>query len=151
MFLGVVYYVVEKHNPKNTTATASNIVPSFKDVRGEDDARAAVEHAVAQRFGREASKDDRVDSTDACAGEEGGDSLPCHREVDGDGVAFFDAERLEDIGDGADFTEEFAVRDFATFIGLIGFVYDGSLSKRFTIDRGDQHSSFAIIIVIAII
>lgn len=70
-----------------------------------------------------------MDGADAGASEEGGDGLPCHREVDRDGVSLLDAHGLEDIGDTADFTEELRVRDVAALVGLVGFVNDGGLSQ----------------------
>ena len=60
-------------------------------IAGNDDAAFAVLDAIAEGFRGEASKDDGVDSADAGAGEEGGDGVPGHGEVDGNGVAAFDA------------------------------------------------------------
>lgn len=88
----------------------------------------AVKHAITKGLGRETCEDDGVDGTDTSAGEEGGDGLPCHGQVDRDGVALLDAQRLEDIGDAAHFTEKLRVRNFPALVGFIGFVDDGGLS-----------------------
>lgn len=98
-------------------------------VRSEEDLALAVDHTITKRLGRETCEDDGMDGADAGASEEGGDGLPCHREVDRDGVSLLDAHGLEDIGDTADFTEELRVRDVAAFVGLVGFVNDGGLSQ----------------------
>lgn len=71
-----------------------------------------------------------MDGTDTSTGEEGSDGLPGHRQVYGDGIAFLDAERFEDIGDAANLAEEFSVCDLAALTGLISFVDDGSLIIR---------------------
>lgn len=60
-------------------------------ITGDDDSALAVVDTVAERFSGEAGEDDGVDSTDTSASEESGGSLPCHGEVDGDGVALLDA------------------------------------------------------------
>jgi hypothetical protein len=98
-------------------------------VRSDKDAGFAIVHAIAKRFRRETGEDDRVDGANASAGKEGGDGVPGHGEVDGDGVALFDAERLEDVGDAAYLVEELAIGDVGTLAGLIGLVDDGGLSS----------------------
>ena len=97
-------------------------------VGGEDDAAAAVLDAVAEGLGGEAGEDDGVDGADAGAGEEGGDGVPGHGEVEGDGVALADAEGLEDVGEGADLVEELGVGDVGALGRLVGFVDDGGLA-----------------------
>jgi hypothetical protein len=96
-------------------------------VSGKDDAALTVKDAVAKSFCGKASKHDRVDGTDASAGEEGSDGLPCHRKIDGDSIAFPDTEGLEHIGNAGDFVEQLRVGDVSVFIWFIGFVDDGSL------------------------
>ena len=96
-------------------------------VAGDEDAAAAVLHAVAQGLGGEAGEDDGVDGADARAGEEGGGGVPGHGEVDGDGVALLDAVGLEDVRDAADFAQELGVGDLAALAWLVGFVDDGDL------------------------
>jgi hypothetical protein len=68
-----------------------------------------------------------MNGPDARAGKEGGHCLPRHREIDGNGVPFLDAERLEDIGNGGDLTKKLGKGDFAAFAWFIGLVDDSSL------------------------
>lgn len=84
-------------------------------------------NAIAQRFGREAGKYNRVDGADTRTGEEDCNCLPRHRKVNGDSIAFLETERSENIGDAADFAEELGVSDFPSLSGLISFVDDGGL------------------------
>ena len=87
----------------------------------------AILNTISQRFGRESSKDDRVDRANASASEEGSDGLPCHRKIDRDGITLLDAEGLENIGDAADFAEELCIGHLATLIRFVGFINDGGL------------------------
>ena len=96
-------------------------------VRGDHDAGLAVVNAVAERLGRESSKNDGVNGTDTRAGEEGCDCLPCHGHVNRNGVALFHTPLLEDIGDAADLPKEFAVTDFPAVTSFICLVNDGRL------------------------
>lgn len=82
----------------------------------------AVLHTITEGFGREPSENDAVDRSDPSTCEECSDSVPCHGQVNGDGIALFNAKALEDIGDATDFPEELAVRDFFAFSWLVGFV-----------------------------
>jgi hypothetical protein len=96
-------------------------------VGSDEDARLAVEHAITQGLGGETGEDDGVDSANSGTGEEGGDGVPSHGEVDRDGVALLDTPRPEDVGDAADFAEQFGVGDLATLTRFVGFVDDGGL------------------------
>ena len=58
----------------------------------DDDLRLRVVHAVAQRLGREAAEDDRVDRADARAGEHRDHDLGDERHVDADAVPAPNAE-----------------------------------------------------------
>lgn len=98
-------------------------------VGGDDDAGLAVVDTVAEGLGREAGEDDGVDGADAGAGEEGGDGLPGHGQVDRDGVALLDTPGLEHVCDAADFAEELAVADLGAFTGLISLVDDRGLEN----------------------
>ena len=53
--------------------------------------------------------------------------MPGHREVNRHGITLLDAERLQNIGNAADFTEELSVRYGVAFTWLIRFVNDSSL------------------------
>ena len=68
-----------------------------------------------------------MNSTDPGAGEEGGDSLPCHGKVDGDGVALLHTVGCEDIGDAASLAEQLAIADLSALAGLIRLIDNGSL------------------------
>ena len=61
-------------------------------VCGKDDAAFAVVDAVTKSLRGKASEYDRVNGTNACTGEEGSDSLPCHGKIDRDGVALLDTK-----------------------------------------------------------
>lgn len=103
---------------------------TFALVRGDEDTAFTVLRAITERFGGETGKDDRVNCTDTCAGKEGGDGLPGHGEVNGDGVALLDAEFFEDISDARYFAQELGVGDFSAFVGLVAFIDDGGLDDR---------------------
>lgn len=96
-------------------------------VGGKDDVALAVIDAVTKSLGGKASEYDRVDSTDARASEEGSDGLPCHGKVDGDGVALFDTEGFEYIGDAGNFMQQFSIGDLASFAWLVSLVDDRGL------------------------
>jgi len=83
--------------------------------------------AVSEGLCRKASKDDGMDSADAGASEESSDSMPGHGEIDRNGVAFADIQRLEDVGEAANLGQKLAVGDEAALTRLIGLVYDGGL------------------------
>lgn len=70
-----------------------------------------------------------MDGSNTGTSEEGCDGLPSHGKVDGDGRAFGDAERFEDVCYGADFTHKLGIGDQCTSVGFVGFVDDGGLVK----------------------
>ena len=74
-------------------------------VGGQNNARVTVENAIAERFRAKPSENDRVNSSNAGAGEESGNGLPCHGQVNGNSVAFFDAKSFEDVRDGTHFSK----------------------------------------------
>ena len=76
---------------------------------------------------RSPGEDDGVNSTDTSACKEGRYGVPCHREIDGNGVTLLDAPGLEDIGDSADLTEELGVGDLRAFVGFVCLVDDRRL------------------------
>lgn len=106
---------------------ADELAAALALVGGDDDLAAGVDDAVAQRVGREASKDDRVDGADARAGQEGDEGLGDHGQVDGDRVALAHAHLLEHVGDLGHLAQQLAVRDIAALAGLVGLVDDGHL------------------------
>lgn len=61
-------------------------------VGSKDDATLAVVDAITKSLRRKAGKYDRMNGTNACTGEEGSDSLPCHGKIDRDGIALLDTE-----------------------------------------------------------
>lgn len=111
----------------NDSLGRDSLAAALALVRGNEDAGLAVLDTVAERLGREAGKDDRVNGADASTGEEGGNGVPGHGQVDGDGIALLDSKGLEDVGDGADLAQELAVRDLAAIAWLVGLVDDGGL------------------------
>lgn len=105
--------------------SANELATTLALIGGDDDLGARVDDTVTQRIGREAGKDDGVDSTDTDTGENGNDGLWNHGKVDSDSVAFADAHLLEGPGSLADLTEQLRVGNIATILGLVGLVDDG--------------------------
>lgn len=66
--------------------------------------RATILNAIMQRLGGAAGIYNRVNGTNMRAGEE--ECLPWHRKVKGEGMAFLETKRFENIGNGADFAEK---------------------------------------------
>ncbi len=87
-------------------------------VRRHDDLAAGVLDAVAQRVGGEPAEHDAVHGADARAREHRDRGLGHERHVDRDAVALSDAERLERVGEQADFAVELRVRERADLAGL---------------------------------
>ena len=87
-------------------------------VLGEDQFAGGIVDAVGDGLGGEPAEDDRVDGTDAGACEQGHGELGAHAHVDGDAVAFADAELLEDGGEALDLDVELGEGDAADFAGL---------------------------------
>ena len=93
----------------------------------DDDSGLAVIDTVAQRHCGESGEDHRVNSTNTSASHEGGDDLPSHGKVDGDGVALLHTVGCEDIGDAASLAEQLAIADLSALAGLIRLIDNGSL------------------------
>ena len=90
--------------------------------------RLRIVDAVAQRFGGEAAEDDVVRDADPRAGQHRDRQLRNHAHVDRDAIAFLDAERLQHIGEPADFVMQLLIGQRANFAGLAfpddrGFVF----------------------------
>jgi hypothetical protein len=96
-------------------------------VSGKDDAALAINDTVTKRLRGKTSEHDRVNGANACTGEEGSNSLPCHGKIDRDSVAFPDTKGLEHIGDAGDFMQQLSVSDVPAFSWFISFVDNGSL------------------------
>jgi hypothetical protein len=97
-------------------------------VRGDEDATLAIHDTIAKGLCREPSKDNGMDSSDAGASKESGNAMPCHREINGDGIAFFDSKGFENIGDARDLAEELSKRNFTALSRLVGLVENSGLS-----------------------
>ena len=65
--------------------------------------------AVRDRVGTKAAEDDRMRRADPRTGQHGDDQFGNHRHVDGDAVARFDAQLLQDIGEAADFAVQILI------------------------------------------
>lgn len=96
-------------------------------IGGDNHTGRAVNNTVAKGLGTESSKDNTVDGADTSASKEGRGGVPCHGQVDTDGLALGNAEILENVGDPAGLAEKLGIGDGRTLTGLIGFVYDGGL------------------------
>lgn len=99
-------------------------------IGGDQNTGFAIQDAVSKGLRGETSKDDRVNCTDTGAGQESGNGMPGHGQVDGDGVTLLDSHSLEDIGYTANFAEELGVGDFAALAWFIGLVDDCSLARE---------------------
>lgn len=113
----------------NNSLGGDRLASALALVGGDDDTAFAVLDSVTQGLGGKAGEDHRVDGADSSAGKEGGHRLPVHGKVDRDGVALLDAEALEDVGDTADFCEEFAISDFFAVGRLVCFVNNSNLTR----------------------
>jgi hypothetical protein len=105
------------------------LASSFSFVRCKYYATFTVLNAISERFRGESSKHDTVHGSDTRASEECGNGLPCHGEIYGDCVPFFDAETFEDVGYAANFTKKFGVTDVSALAWLICLVDNGSLVR----------------------
>lgn len=100
---------------------------TFAFVGRNNHARVAIHNSFTERLGAKACKDDRVDGANACAREEGRDGLPGHWKVDRHCITLADTKRLENIGDAADFAEEFTIGDGDTLVWLVSLPDDSNL------------------------
>ena len=94
-------------------------------LRDDGHARRIVD-AVGDGVGGESAEDDGVDGADARACQQGDGQFRRHAHVDGDAVAFADAERLERVGELLHFDVQFGVGQAANFARL-AFPDDGGL------------------------
>ncbi len=87
-------------------------------VLGDDGDAGGVVDAVGDGVGGESAEDDGVDGADAGAGQQGDGQFRRHAHVDGDAVAFLNAEGLEGVGEFLHFGVKFGVGEAANFAGL---------------------------------
>ena len=115
------------------------VAAAVAGVLRDDGDAAAVVDAVGDGVGGESAEDDGVDGADAGAGEQGDGQLGRHAHVDGDAVAFLDAEGLERVGELLHFDVQLGVGEAADFAGL-AFPDDGGLVARARRGRGGRRS-----------
>ncbi len=108
-------------------------------VLGEDGDAAGVVDAVGDGVGGESAEDDGVDGADARAGEQSDGELGRHAHVDGDAIAFLDAESLEGVGELLHFGVELGVGEAADLAGL-ALPDDGGLVSARAPRRGGRRS-----------
>ncbi len=105
--------------------------PAEAAVGGEHEITLGVFDAVGDRLAGEAAEDDGVGCADPGAGEHGDGRLGDHGQIDGDAVAFFDADFLERVGKAADFVLELAIGVGGDFMPAVfdrlAFEGDGGL------------------------
>ena len=70
------------------------LAPATAAIRGDHDARIAIDDPVGEAFGRETSEYDRMDRADPRTGQHREGRLGDHRQIDGDAVALGDAQPL---------------------------------------------------------
>ncbi len=102
------------------------VAAAVAGVLGEDGDAGGVVDAVGDGVGGESAEDDGVDGADARAGEQGDGELGGHAHVDGDAIAFLDAEGLEGVGELLHFDVQLGVGEAADFAGL-AFPDEGGL------------------------
>ena len=112
----IIDVLLERHHCTAAIAT----------IGGDHHRRAAVEHAVLDRFGAEATKHDAVHGTDACASEHRDRGLGHHRHVNDDAVTFLHLVALQHVRKAAHIAVELLVGDRALFAGF-AFPDDGGL------------------------
>ena len=87
-------------------------------VGGDDQLGFGVVDAIGERLGGESSEHHRMNRADARAREHRDRGLGNQRHVDGDAIAFLDAEALERVGGAADFIGEHLIGQDARVAGL---------------------------------
>ncbi len=92
---------------------------AVRDVRREHRLRAGGRDAIGERAGAEAGEDDRVNRTDAHAGEHQHDRLRADRHVDRDPVAAADSEAAQRRRRPADLVTQLGVGEDAALAALV--------------------------------
>ena len=103
------------------------------NIRGDEQAAGRVVDAPGQRFGAETAEHDRMNDAQPRAGEHRDGQFGNHRQINGNAVAFFEAERFQHVGEFADFLVQlrvseradvvlrFALPDEGGFVARLGF------------------------------
>ena len=117
----------------------------------DDDSTFTILNSVSKRFGRESSKDGRVDRSNSGTSQESRsriptnpiilvsflnlrsnkqlDDSPSHRQVNADRVSLLHATSLQDVGDPTRLPQQLGIADLPGLTGLVGFVDDGRLVR----------------------
>ena len=95
--------------------------------------RTAVRQAILDALTAESTEDNRVNRSNAGAGQHRDDSLRNKRHVDQNAVALFDAIALEDISENADFAVELVIGQRAPLTGF-AFPNDGRLVAAWSVE-----------------
>ena len=95
-------------------------------ILGEDGDAGRVVDAIGDGVGGESAEDDRMDSSDAGAGQQGDGQFRRHAHVDGHAVALADAQRLEGVRKPLHLDVEIGVAQ-AAYLARLAFPDDGSL------------------------
>ena len=93
----------------------------------DDDLGLRVDDSVAKRIGAETSKDDRMDRTDAGAGQHRVGELRNHREIDTNSVAFANAQGSQGVRNAPHLGLELSERDVLVLPRLVRHEDDGGL------------------------
>ena len=96
-------------------------------VGGDDELRARILDARAQRLGGEAGEDDRMHRADAGAGEHRVGGLGDHRQVDHHPVALLHAEGVQHVAELRDLLVQLAVGDVAGDVRVVALPDDRGL------------------------
>ena len=99
---------------------------AISSILRDDGCGLRVVDAIDQSVGREPAEDDRVRRADAGASQHGDGELGSHAHVNCDPVAFFHAERFQNVGELLHLAMELLIREHADFAGLT-FPDEGSL------------------------
>lgn len=117
---------------------ANELTTTLAFVGSDDNSGVGVDDTVAQRIGRETSKDNRVNSTDTCASENGNECLWNHGHVDSNSVTLANTSLFEGPGDSGDLSKQLAIGNVAAIFCFISLVDDGyavGVLERMAIDQ----------------
>ena len=87
-------------------------------ILSDDRGRLRVVDAIDEGVGGKSAEDDGVRRADAGAGEHRNRQLRRHAHVEGDAVAFFNSERLQDVGEFLYFAMQLLIGNGADFAGF---------------------------------